>query len=126
MSLLHDQHGQRKYLTPEERDAFIRAAESAAREVRTFCWTLAYSGCRISEALELTADRIDVREGRLVLETLKKRRKGVYRAVPVPPVLIVRSTWCTTSEPPSGAGTRGKPSGYGRGAGGPAGRGCAR
>jgi integrase len=85
---LFDADGKRKYLTPAERDAFIKAAEGAPREIRTFCWTLAFTGCRISEALALTADRIDLDDGRIVFESLKKRRRGVYRPVPVPPVLL--------------------------------------
>ena len=32
----------------------------------------------------LTVDRVDLAAGQLVLESLKKRRSGVYRAVPVP------------------------------------------
>ena len=82
---LYDQDGQRKYLTASEREEFLKAAEAAPREVRTFCGVLAYTGCRISEALALTADRVDLKDGVLVFESLKKRRKGVYRAVPVPP-----------------------------------------
>src|SRR5215210_155037 len=58
------------------------------REVRTFCATLAYTGCRISEALALTADRIGLKDGAVVLEILKKRKAGVYRPVPVPPALL--------------------------------------
>lgn len=85
---LYDQNGHRKYLTPAERETFLKAADDADREVRTFCATLAYAGCRISEALALTADRVDLREGTLIFESLKKRRRGVYRSVPVPPVLI--------------------------------------
>ena len=42
--------------------------------------TLAYAGCRLSEALALTVDRVDLAAGQLVLESLKKRRSGVYRA----------------------------------------------
>ena len=56
--------------------------------MRTFCGVLAFAGCRISEALELTAERIDLANGTLVFETLKKRRRGVFRAVPVPPALL--------------------------------------
>jgi integrase/recombinase XerD len=51
---LHDESGLRKYLTPAERETFIKTAENAPREVRTFCWTLALTGCRISEALQLS------------------------------------------------------------------------
>jgi integrase len=85
---LYDSAGGRKYLTPTERDAFLRAAQNAPRSVRTFCGTLAHTGCRISEALALTANRVDSVAGVLVFESLKKRRKGIYRAVPVPPEFL--------------------------------------
>lgn len=70
------QDGQRKYLTPGEREEFLSAAEAAPREVRTFCGMLAYSGCRISEALTLTANRIDLKGGVIVFESLKKAQDG--------------------------------------------------
>ena len=54
---LYDTHGQRKYLSAPERQAFLAASGKASREVRTFCLALTYTGCRISEALALTADR---------------------------------------------------------------------
>ena len=46
------------------------------------------TGCRLSEALALTVDRVDLAGGLLVFESLKKRRSDVYRAVPVPPALL--------------------------------------
>ena len=85
---LHTVDGARKYLTAGERDAFLREAERAERTVRTLCMTLAYAGCRLSEALALTADRVDLAAGVLVFESLKKRRTGIYRTVPVPPALL--------------------------------------
>ena len=85
---LHTVDGARKYLTAGERAAFLRAAEQADRETRTLCMTLTYAGCRMAEALALTADRIDLAAGVLVIESLKKRRSGIYRAVPVPPALL--------------------------------------
>lgn len=87
---LYDRHGHRKYLTASEWRAFLDAADAAPPEIGTFCGTLAHSGCRISEALALTADRVDLGEGLLILESLKKRRKGVFRAVPVPSAFLVR------------------------------------
>jgi integrase len=81
---LYDTTGRRKYLTPSERQDFI-AASSSLQLIGTFCGTLAHTGCRISEALALTADRVDVEAGVLIFESLKKRRRGVYRAVPIPP-----------------------------------------
>ena len=63
---LHTADGVRKYLTAGERDAFLREADLADRPVRTLCMTLAYAGCRLSEALALTADRLDLAAGVLV------------------------------------------------------------
>lgn len=63
----------------------MAAARRAPREVRTFCTVLHDTGCRISEALELVPGRIDLAAGAITIRTLKKRRQGVYRAVPVPP-----------------------------------------
>ncbi len=85
---LHTAEGARKYLTAGERYAFLKTAEQAGRETRTLCMTLAYAGCRLSEALALTADRVDLAAGTLVFESLKKRRSGVFRPVPVPPALL--------------------------------------
>ena len=85
---LHDAEGRRLYLTDEERRAFSAAAAQAPREVRTLCGVLHATGCRISEDLELTAELIDLSGRVLVFESLKKRRTGVFRAVPVPPELL--------------------------------------
>ena len=85
---LHTADGTRKYLTSGERDAFLRAADQADRPVRTLCMTPAYSGCRLSEALALTVDRVDLAAGVLVFESLKKRRTGIFRSVPMPPALL--------------------------------------
>jgi integrase len=81
---LYDAEGRRKYMTADERTRFLAAAEQAPRETRTFCLLLAYTGCRISEGLALTADRVDLEAGVVIFESLKKRRSGLYRAVPVP------------------------------------------
>lgn len=85
---LYDPNGRRLYLTAAERDAFLAAAKSAPREIRTFCLVLHYTGCRLSEALALTPDSFDFAGKAIVFETLKKRRQGVYRAVPVPPEML--------------------------------------
>lgn len=82
--MIYDTRGQRKYLTIKERAAFIRAAKRLKPEAQTFCLALAYTGARISEVLALTPERIDVEAGLIVIESLKKRRSGVFRAVPVP------------------------------------------
>ena len=94
---LYTADGARKYVTAGERDAFLRDAERADRRVRTLCMTLAYAGCRLSEALALTADRVDLAAGVLVFATLKKCPPGVFRAVPVPLPCSTHSTSCTVS-----------------------------
>jgi integrase/recombinase XerD len=81
---LHDAQGHRLYLTAGERAAFRKAADDSPRVVRTFCLALFYTGCRISEALELTADRVDFQGQALTFRSLKKRRQHMYRSVPVP------------------------------------------
>jgi integrase/recombinase XerD len=85
---LHDPEGRRLYFTEAERRAFLKAAALAPREVRSFCGVLQATGCRISEALALTNDRVDLAGRVIIFESLKKRRSGVYRAVPVPPELL--------------------------------------
>ena len=88
--MLYDQQGNRKYLTRSERQAFMDAARRAAPEIETFCLTLAYTGARISEVLALVPLRIDTPASAIIIESLKKRKRGVYRAVPVPTNLLVR------------------------------------
>ena len=88
--MLYDQAGNRKYLTAEERRRFIVAAHRRTAQIGTFCLTLAYTGARLSEVLSLRTGGIDLAAGVIVFESLKKRRKGVYRHVPVPQALLSR------------------------------------
>ncbi|MDY0958994.1 site-specific integrase [Sphingomonas sp. CFBP8993] len=81
---IYNQHGQRKYLTSQEIDAFIRVARSCSTDIKTFCCMMAFTGCRISEALAMTKDSIDFEAKHVVIRCLKKRGKCVYRAVPLP------------------------------------------
>ena len=83
--------GIRKYLTQEEQERFLQSAsELESAEVRTFCMTLAFTGCRISEALALTVERVDLSAKVVRFQTLKQgkdkngKQKVIYRAVPVP------------------------------------------
>jgi integrase/recombinase XerD len=85
---LFDRRGNRKYLTAVERRAFLNATGDMPADVRAFLVTLAFTGARISEVLSLSPAHIDVGAGMIVIETLKKRRRGVFRAVPVPPALL--------------------------------------
>jgi integrase/recombinase XerD len=44
-----------------------------------------------SEALALTGDRVDLATDVPIFESLKERRPGIFRALPVPPSLLERS-----------------------------------
>lgn len=88
MSFLYDPEGRRKYLTIAERQAFLRAAQRLSDHERTFCNVLAYTGARLSEVLALTPQRIDFAARIVIFESLKKRRRGVYRAIPIPPAVL--------------------------------------
>lgn len=87
---LYTPAGRRKYLTQAERARFIAAASTCPRaDVRTLCLTLAYTGCRISEALALTHAAIDAQSGFIAFQSLKKRRRlMVIREVPAPDGLL--------------------------------------
>jgi integrase/recombinase XerD len=87
-SLIYDRAGNRKYLTAGERTAFLRSANTLSPDVRTFCQILAFTGARVSECLAITTGRIDVSAKMVVLESLKKRRRGVFRAIPLPDDLL--------------------------------------
>jgi len=81
---LFDNTGQRLYVTASERAAFLAAAQQQRRNVRTFCYTLHYTGARISEVLALRPSTVDLAGRVVIIRSLKKRAKIVYRAVPVP------------------------------------------
>lgn len=88
VSFLYDGHGNRKYLTVAERTAFLEAAQGLPSDVRSLCRTLSYTGARISEVLSLTPERIDFAAGLIIIESLKKRRRGIFRAVPIPSAVL--------------------------------------
>jgi len=83
-SSVYDGRGQRKYLTPAEIDRFLLAADETELSVRSFCWMLAVTGCRISEALSMTVDNVDFEAKHVIIQSLKKRGKLIFRAVPLP------------------------------------------
>ena len=86
---MFDRQGRRKYLNGAERQAYLGMLKREPdRARRAFGLTLFYTGCRISEALNLTAAGVDLSQRCLVFETLKRRRRGVFRAVPIPDELV--------------------------------------
>ncbi len=81
---LYGSAGSRKYLNAAERRRFARAATRAPSEVQLFCLVLSLSGGRISEVLALTPAAIDIDSGVANIITLKRRKHGIVRQVPLP------------------------------------------
>lgn len=86
--MLNDKYGKRLYLTDNERGQFLSASKKETGNLRSLCETLHFTGCRLSEALNLTIDSVDIENQSITFETLKKRRRGVFRTVPVPTNLL--------------------------------------
>lgn len=80
---VYDNDGRRKYQNDAERRRLLAVADTLPDDRRTFCHVLALTGCRVSEALELTRDRLDTERCALAFRTLKRRRT-VFRVVPIP------------------------------------------
>ncbi len=85
---LFDPVGRRLYLNADERAAFLKSAAQSDPQHRAFAEMLHYKGCRISEALEVTPERIDLADNKVIFRKLTKRRQDVFRAVPLPPAYI--------------------------------------
>jgi integrase/recombinase XerD len=88
---LYSRDGRRKYLSPTERSRFIAAAAAwPCTSDGTFCLVLAFTGCRISEALALEGHCFDPSEQLVAIRSLKKRGKLLVREIPLPTDLIER------------------------------------
>ena len=91
---LFTQQGERKYLSEAELARFYAALDVLENpKDRSLCETLLWTGCRITEALNITAMHVDVAEGYLIIRSLKKRgekRGTTYRPVPVPKEFVER------------------------------------
>ena len=84
---LYDAAGRRKYLCAVELPRFLEAASRSDMETRALCYLIAFTGCRLSEALSTSPAHLDRETGRVVFRTLKRQRQS-FRAVPVPTDLM--------------------------------------
>lgn len=85
---LFDLYGRRKYLNAVERERFINAAATFEARIYALCLMLHFTGCRISEALAVCPMHLDAHENVVILQTLKQRKRGVFRMMPLPPTLV--------------------------------------
>lgn len=111
---MFDRQGNRKYLNGAERRAFWRTARNEPDALRrAFALTLYNTGCRISEALNLTAERVDLANKAVVFETLKRRKTGLFRSVPIPDELVELLRQAVPKADPSArVWTFSRPTGY--------------
>lgn len=84
---IHDAAGRRKYLSAAELARFLAIADRHAFRRRALLYLLAYTGCRVSEALALDIRQLDPERQTLTFRTLKRRRLS-FRTVPVPGILV--------------------------------------
>lgn len=81
---IFDVNGNRLYLTKSEVHKILMVTKSVNTDVRTFVETLVYTGCRISEALNLVPKNVHHKRLKVTFNSLKKSRNDIYRDVPVP------------------------------------------
>lgn len=84
---IFSEDGERLYINLDERLRFEKTAKDQKRETMTLALVLLFTGCRISEALNLEYRNIDLSDKSINFESLKKRKRGVYRSVPIPDML---------------------------------------
>ncbi len=87
---VHNEEGQRKYLSRDEGRRFRQAAVGLPLEKALFCLTIYYTGCRISEALNLCSRDIDDELKIIRFQSLKKRGRKEIRRLPVPESLVLQ------------------------------------
>lgn len=93
---IYSPDGERLYLNKKERLAFLNAANQQKPIDRMFCQLVHYTGCRPTEARELTFDRVDIDRCEIIIKSLKKRKEDgagrkkqpQYRSVIVPKSFI--------------------------------------
>ena len=85
---LYNRANRRLYLNASERARFLVSCQSQPPHICCFALTLFYTGCRLSEARELTVHSVQSAEQLIAIRSLKKRSQHHVREVPVPTSLI--------------------------------------
>lgn len=67
--------GHRKYLNREERKAFFAATQLQEAKVKYLSQFIYYTGCRLSEALEVTPAKLDYANHSVTIRTLKQGKR---------------------------------------------------
>jgi integrase len=80
---LYDQRSERLYLNAAELERFLAAARMAEPPICRFALTLAYTGCRLSEARALRVGSLQIEARVLSVRSLKKRSQHVIGEIPM-------------------------------------------
>lgn len=81
---LYARSGERLYINDDERSRFLAAAEKAPVRVQALCLALAYTGCRLSEALALRPAAIQAEPGIITIRSLKSEGTSSCGKSPCP------------------------------------------
>jgi integrase/recombinase XerD len=84
----YNRKGKRKYLSRAEGHRFLEKAVHLPKLKATFCLTLYYTGCRISEALDVRWHDLDFEMSVVAIRSLKKRERKQIRRIPIPEFLV--------------------------------------
>ena len=85
---LYSTRNERLYLNRSERQMYKKVTLKQSHQHKLLCLVLFYTGCRISEALNLNWTDIQWDEGIIAIRSLKKRDKHHVREIPIPKELI--------------------------------------
>lgn len=85
---LHNRNGKRKYLNQAERLRFLETTKNKSIDIKLFSQLLFFTGARIAEVHNLNIHSIDFSNKTVILETLKRRKKGMFREIPLPLFLL--------------------------------------
>ncbi len=96
---LYSDCAERLYVNRSERQRFLAVADKAENQTKLLCLTLIYTGCRLSEAINLTWNDIQWHEGIVSIKSLKKRDQHHTREIPVPAEFIRQINYAKQDNP---------------------------
>ena len=85
---LYNAANRRLYINASERERFLKATNTQPLQIKTLALILLYTGCRLSEARELTKTSLQAEDQRIAIRSLKKRNQHHIREIPIPTHLV--------------------------------------
>lgn len=86
---LYSKQSERLYLNTAERKRFAYHASKQETQTKLLCLILLYTGCRITEALNLRICDLQIEDNIIAITSIKKRDKHHVRQIPVPNSLMI-------------------------------------